>query len=154
MPVMYLINMEWSTILDYFFRTALAGAGALIFWLVKFYIPALNARKDKQLEASLKTQEAELTSRLKSADDTREYKQATENVAIDILQEMIRERSRELDEFTKAITASIDGLSGAIIENTKTQENNGKRISQAVAVNRTLAGIIEEKLAANPAHDP
>ncbi len=112
--------MDWSQLLNVILIPGLIGLGGLIVWLVKFYIPAIEKRKDAELEA-----------RLKNRKDKREHLQASENIAIEILQNIIRESIHEYSEEMKAVDRSIYRLG-------KQVENNTQSV-------RALVGIISEK---------
>ncbi len=109
--------MDW---LDVILIPGLIGLGGLIVWLVKFYIPAIEKRKDAELEARLENQK-----------DRREHTQASENVVIEILrvivQESIREHSIESQEMRNIINRLV------------------KQVEQNTQSVRMMAGIISEK---------
>lgn len=118
--------MDWSSVLNAILIPALAGLGGLIVWLVKFYIPKVEERKDKELEAKLKAQETELQAKLEDSKDTREHSQEQESVAIDILRDLVKSSSEEVTE-----------LRNAIYRLGRQTDNNTQSV-------RALASVVEE----------
>lgn len=109
--------MDWSSVLNVILIPTLTGLGGLVVWLVKFYIPTIEKRKDAELQAKLENHK-----------DKREHSQAQESIAIDILRDIIAESSKESTEMRKAI------------------ERLGKQVDNNTQANRSMAGIISEKL--------
>lgn len=118
--------METSELVDWIIRGGLAGLGGLFYWYVKFKVPKDDARKDAAFQAKLKEKE-----------DVREYRQETENVAIGILREMIKERSTEVNELRDEVHLLRQQL-----------QNGNRRLDGMTNNIRALAGVIEKKLEA------
>jgi uncharacterized protein (UPF0305 family) len=112
--------VDWSALLNTILIPGLIGLGGLVVWLVKFYIPAMEKRKDAELEARLENQK-----------DRREHVQASENVAIEVLREIIRESIQEHSQESQEMRNIISRL--------------GRQVDNNTQAARTLAGVISEK---------
>ena len=129
--------MDWPTFVNVIIFPTLISLGGLIVWLVKFYIPKIEERKDKELETRLTQQEKEFENRLEAQRDEQEYHQSTGNIAIDILRDYVREINAERAK-------EIDSLAIVIQANTKAVERQGQQVESLARSVNTLAGAIDQ----------
>jgi hypothetical protein len=112
--------VDWSEVLNAILIPALVGLGGLFVWYIKLKVPA-----------ELKTQQTELEAKLANQKDRREHSQSSENVAITILESIIRESIREQSKESQEMRDTLYRL-GKQVDN----------MSQSV---RVLAGVVSEK---------
>lgn len=106
------------------------------------------------MPAKLEQQKKEFDAELEDRKDEREYRQTTGNLAVDVLMKTQREMTEELGKEIDTFAKTLQDHTAAVIKLTETVSQSERRdaryINNFSETIRLLAGIIEEKLAANP----